>query len=510
MSLLGKFEAQSAAPSGVSAAICGVLARRGTDHALAFQGRWYTWKWLDRSREQLDDIFRRGRLAESASCALVVRNRPPHVAAMAAQLASGRPLQMVHSMQSATGIAADVENLRPAVVLSADDDLSPEVLSAASNCGAMVVRLSDDDAGAFALLEQSCTGRDTARTTVDRSVAVELLSSGTTGKPKRVALSWSAVESMVSDAHGAYAGTETRTAPLLIVHPLGNIAGISYLAPALAYGQRIVLLEKFEASEWADAVRTYRPVRSSIPPVALRLILEVGVPRSSLSSLEVVAVGGGKLAPVLQDEFEQTYGIPVLTAYGATEFGGVIANWTLPLYREFGRLKRGSVGRASGGVALRVAYPENIELAPVGNVGLLEVLVPRIGSEWMRTSDWASLDQDGFLYLHGRADAAINRGGFKIVPERVAEVLRSHPAVEDAAVVGLANARLGEVPVAAVEVKHDSVPPTEGELLQFVRNRVMKYEIPESILILPRLPRNGAMKVSEPDIRKLFDNYVCK
>jgi long-chain acyl-CoA synthetase len=500
----------SAGNKCLSDAITDMLAQRERENALAFGGRWFSWGWFGRSRDQLDEIFSRHGLNGSGSCALIARNRPPHVAAMISQLASHRPLRMIYSVQSAAGIASDLVDLSPDVVLLADEDRTPEVISAATTCGALLVPLTDGEAGAFLMSDSVSNRREPVGASVDPAMAVELLSSGTTGKPKRVPLSWETIESMVTNAHSAYAGTESRQSPLLMVHPLGNIAGIAYLAPAVAYGQRIVLLEKFEVRAWENAVRTHRPFRSSIPPVALRMILEEGVSRPSLESLGVIAVGGGKLDPALQDEFERVYGIPVLTAYGATEFGGVIANWTLPLYREFGRHKKGSAGRASQGVALRVVDSQSFVPLAAGEVGILEVSVPRIGSDWMRTSDLACVDQDGFLFLRGRADSAINRGGFKIIPERVADVLREHPAVKDAAVMGMPDPRLGEVPVAAVELHGVLASTTEDELLIFARSRLLKYEVPQSIRVLNRLPRNAAMKISEPDLRRILGGHSCK
>ena len=114
---------------------------------------------------------------------------------------------------------------------------------------------------------------------------------------------------------------------------------------------------------------------------------------------------------------------------------------------------------------------------PTGSQGILEAKIPLLGPEWVRTTDIASIDADDFITLHGRADGAINRGGFKILPETVRAVLVSHPAVRDACVVGVSDDRLGEVPFAAVE----SVPgtaPTEAELTDLVRESLPKHNVP--------------------------------
>jgi long-chain acyl-CoA synthetase len=136
---------------------------------------------------------------------------------------------------------------------------------------------------------------------------------------------------------------------------------------------------------------------------------------------------------------------------------------------------------------------------------VLEACVQRVSDDWIRTTDLASLDADGFLYLHGRADSAINRGGFKVLPEEVAHVLRQHAKVADAAVIGLADARLGQVPVAAVEPRQGTDAPTEDELEAYARSKLIAYQVPVRFLVLDTLPRNTSMKVSLPELRKMFE-----
>jgi len=411
---------------------------------------------------------------------------------------------MVYSMQSPERIAADIGALRTPIVLADESDWTHELRAALARLGAVGIALTDGTHGALAgIVDRGRLGRGPFAGPTP-GVGIELLSSGTTGPPKRTSLSWSAIELAVADAKLAYAGSEDRQAPALMVHPLGNIAGLAYIAPPVVYGQRIVLLEKFAAQEWAEAVRVYRPTRTALPPAALQMVLDAAIPRSALQSLSLLAVGGAKLDVELHSRFEATYGIPVLTAYGATEFGGVVANWTLPLYRQFGPAKRGSVGRPIGNVTLRIVDPDTATALPPGGIGLLEARVPRIGEHWIRTTDLACLDADGFLYLHGRADAAINRGGFKVLPEEVAAVLKGHPAVADAVVVGRPDTRLGEVPVAAVELRGDTAI-SAAELERFARSRLVSYQVPVEIRVLGALPRNASMKVSLAAVRTLFE-----
>jgi acyl-CoA synthetase (AMP-forming)/AMP-acid ligase II len=283
------------------------------------------------------------------------------------------------------------------------------------------------------------------------------------------------------------------------------VAGVTFVIPFLIAAHPLALLERFILAPWLDAVRRHRPARASLPPAVLRTLLDEHVTKDDLASFASIGVGGAALDPALQEQFEQRYGIPLLPGYGATEFCGVVANWTPDLHRQFSRTKRGSVGRPRPDVSLRIVDEAGCELSP-GITGVLEARVQRVGSDWIRTTDLASLDADGFLYLHGRADGAINRGGFKVLPDDVAHALRQHPKVADVAVIGIADARLGEVPVAAVEAREGCTAPTVEELEEYARGQLLAYQVPVHFFVLDALPRNASLKVSLPELRKLIQD----
>jgi len=224
--------------------------------------------------------------------------------------------------------------------------------------------------------------------------------------------------------------------------------------------------------------------------------------------VRAVLSGTAPLPEEVADEFEATYGIPILGVYGATEFTGAVAGWTIDLHRRYRSSKRGSVGRAFPGVDLRVVSEDGVAL-PAGAAGILEVRAPQVstnGSDWLRTTDRARLDGDRFLWILGRADDAILRGGFKIAPDDVRHVLESHPAVREAAVIGIDDRRLGQVPVAAVELVAGSTVPTEDELRAHVRACIEPYKVPTRIRVVERLPRSPSMKVSHVAVRALFES----
>ncbi len=153
---------------------------------------------------------------------------------------------------------------------------------------------------------------------------------------------------------------------------------------------------------------------------------------------------------------------------------------------------------------MRVVDPQTGEEVRAGTSGLLHAKVERVGPDWIRTTDIAHIDEDGFVYVTGRADNAIDRGGYSIPPGMVEDVLRLHPAVRDVAVVGLPDARLGEVPVAAVELAAGAAEPAEAELLEFARGHLLAYQVPVRVICVEELPRNASLKVMAPAVRELF------
>jgi acyl-coenzyme A synthetase/AMP-(fatty) acid ligase len=478
----------------ISTIVRTALDRGGDRNAIAFQDRWQSWRWVvDYGQKAL------ALTGASQRIGIVARNQPPHVAILAVGIAHELSTTMIHAAQSPLSLARQIRELRLDAVFASRDDWTSETLDAAQDCGTAAVSLEDTP------LLLTPSGQNFRRPNIepDADVAVTLLSSGTTGTPKHIPLSWSALDRMVAGTTAIYAGASQTVAPIVFAHPLGNIAGLAYILPAITQNQPIVLLEKFEALDWARSVRTYRPYRAAIPPVGIRMLLDQQITPEDLQSLALVAVGGGKLDPALHDAFEQRFGIPLLTAYGATEFGGVVASWSLDDYRKNGARKRGSAGKASGGAMLRVVDQDSKTPLGANQSGLLEVCTPRIGPDWITTTDIASVDSDGYLFIHGRADGAINRGGFKIVPEQVAAVLTQHPAVADAAVIGLKDERLGEVPVAAIELLEGG-STSEEDLRKWAKDHLMAYQVPVAVKIVEALPRNDSMKVSLDRVLALF------
>jgi acyl-coenzyme A synthetase/AMP-(fatty) acid ligase len=178
---------------------------------------------------------------------------------------------------------------------------------------------------------------------------------------------------------------------------------------------------------------------------------------------------------------------------------------TPELHARWGKAKLGSAGRPIAGARLRVVDPQTGDVLAPGQEGILEVIAPRIGPEWIRTSDLAVVDAEDFLFLRGRADGAILRGGFKLLPETIERALLLHPAVSAVAVVGLSDARLGQVPAAVVQFRRDVAEPAIEELERHLRGHVYATHVPVAWRVVEELPRTASFKVDRRAARDLFE-----
>jgi acyl-CoA synthetase (AMP-forming)/AMP-acid ligase II len=207
----------------------------------------------------------------------------------------------------------------------------------------------------------------------------------------------------------------------------------------------------------------------------------------------------------------ERYNLPVLQNYGATEFSGAVAGWGLKDFHTFWKDKLGSVGRFQPGVTGRVVNAETGEELPAGEEGVLEMKAAQFANrgEWLRTTDRAIIDADGFLFIKGRADLAIIRGGFKVHPDDLNKTYENHPAVREAVTVGIEDRRLGAVPKMVIILKIGATAPTEAELTAYGREHLMPYQVPVQFLIVDDVPRTPSMKPALPAVRELFETAAA-
>lgn len=477
-------------PHPLSQRIDDVLDLAPSARAIQFDGQWFTWG-------RIATLSRRIReLAGTARVGIMLRNSPAHVAALLGVLSGGGTVVVINPSRGDDRTRSDVAALALPMIVGLADDLA----TLAPATSATTVAIGDLDSGPE--VTPGARSDDAGRP----GVAVCMLTSGTTGPPKRVDLTYDMLARSVMgrEYENASRPTAPRHGVAIVNSPLVHVGGVFRVLLCLAEARPFVLLPKFDLRQWADAVREHKPAAVSLVPAALRMVLHSDLTREDLAGVRAVTSGTAPLSADDADAFTERFGIPVLTSYAATEFGGGVAGWTLADHERYWRDKRGSVGRANPGARLRVVDDDGVPLEP-GQQGLLEVIPAQMGesSQWMQTTDLARIDEDGFLWILGRADQAIIRGGFKVMPDDVRAALESHPAVRGAAVVGLPDARLGETPVALVELREDAAAGPD-ELTEYLGERLARYEIPTQIRITDAIPRTPSGKPDLTVVRSHF------
>jgi long-chain acyl-CoA synthetase len=462
---------------------------------IEFEGRWHSGTEVTGYAGAVDAALREAGVDERAPIGLVVRNRLPHAAAIAGSLAGGRRVSMIYSFQSPEAIARDIEQVRPAAVVADAQDWTEPVIVAADRCGIGGVAISPERPRVVTVARGA---------PASASPGLSILTSGTTGPPKRQAIGEAVLERTVFSVTGGLFASPTDP-PELSYWPFGGI-GVCQLIAGFATGKRIVLLERFSVQDWVRAVCTHRIPRAGVQPAVVRMLLDADVPPEDLASLQFLISASGPLDPQTRDEFEEHFGIPIRLAYGATEFAGSVCAWTPETVEEFGDAKRDSVGRPLPDTRVRIVDPDTGAEVPVGHRGVLEARIGVLSPDWIRTTDIATIDDDGFVTLHGRADGAITRGGFKILPETVRRVLLAHPGVRDACVVGVPDDRLGQVPFAAVESARGQPVPGSEELRDWVRAALPVHHVPVAVVAVDELPRTPSLKVRLPDVASLYES----
>lgn len=483
----------------LSQRIADVLELRPSAPAIEYDGRWLSWGRIADAARHMASVTAEHR--DNPAIGMLLRNRPGQVAAFLGVLLGGGTVVTINPSRGDERTRADIAALRLSLVVGEPEDLATLVTP-----GTPTMPIS----GCLAGPGESVGQHDAASAATQ--IAVRMLTSGTTGPPKRIDLGYDMLARSVMGPNPDQtpAPQELRRGVAIMNSPLVHIGGVFRVLQCVTEARSFVLLERFELNAWAQAVRTHRPRAVSLVPAALRTVLDSALTRADLDSIRAVTCGTAPLSADDADAFTEKYGIPVLTSYAATEFGGGVAGWTLADYQQHWATKRGSVGRANPGAQLRVVDDAGTPLG-ADQVGLLEVKPGQLGRSvpWMRTTDLARIDADGFLWIVGRADQAIIRGGFKVMPDDVRVALEGHPAVAGAAVIGRPDARLGETPVAMVQLR-DSRGTDPDALVQYLRTRLARYEIPTEIAIVGEIPRTPSGKADLSEIRRFFDESAAQ
>jgi acyl-coenzyme A synthetase/AMP-(fatty) acid ligase len=482
----------------INARVAHLVKEFGDEPAALYGGASYSWTYVGKIQRILEEAL--AGVDGARPAAIVLRQRPHCLAATMAMWASGRCVSFISPIQADQALAEDLRETTPAVVIADIDDWSrPSFSDACATSIGVKLRLSVTEPATVHYPHPSAVS---IGVTVPVDHAAIIATSGTTGPPKRYALTWDnlAPTRKVRDPSGGR-GVMINTLPLF------SIGGVLTMASTIFGGRPIALMDRFDVVEWASLIRDNQPRRAGAPPAVLRMVLDAEIPPEWFLSVTSLYTASAPLSPQLASEFEQVYKIPVIQGYGATEFLGGVTGWPGDLHEKWGVSKRGSVGRPLPGIKLRVVDSGSGEPLGYDEVGNLEVNSPYraqgVPEGWVLTNDLARIDADGFVWILGRSDDVIIRGGFKVSLPDVEDALLQHPSVRDVCVVGLPDERVGEVPAALVVVD-DSWSFAEDELIEVVRQQLPAYMAPAVVSRGDTMPLNSMMKKNRRLITSLL------
>lgn len=350
------------------------------------------------------------------------------------------------------------------------------------------------------------------------AIAILLFTSGTTGAPKAAVLRHRHLVSYIlgSVEFGA-AGEDEST---LVAVPPYHVAAMAAVLSSVYAGRRIVQLPHFDAAAWIALAARERITHAFVVPTMLaRIIDALAASPAPLPALRAIAYGGGKMPlPVIERALALWPHVDFTNAYGLTETSSTVALLGPDEHRAAfsspdpaARRRLASVGRPLPGVEVEVRDAEGAQVAG-GERGELFVRGEQVAGEylgrgsqltedgWFPTRDQGFVDAQGFLFLDGRLDDVIVRGGENLSPGEIEDVLREHPGVADCAVVGVPDEQWGEA-VAAVVVPRDGPVPGADELREWVRARLRSSRAPERIELRDALPYTETGKLLRRRVR---------
>jgi acyl-CoA synthetase (AMP-forming)/AMP-acid ligase II len=349
-------------------------------------------------------------------------------------------------------------------------------------------------------------------------IAVLLFTSGTTGEPKAAVLRHRHLVSYIIGSVEFLSAGEDE-AQLISVPPY-HIAGVSSILSSLYSGRRMVYMPGFDPEGWVQTVESERVTQAMVVPTMLGRILDcVDSTGCDLTSLRHLSYGGGRMpVETIERAMKVLPDVNFVNAYGLTETSSTVAVLTPEDHREAMasddpavRARLTSVGRPLPTVEVEIRDPDG-RAVPAGERGEVCVRGEQVAGEylgrsaltgdgWFQTRDAGWIDRDGFLYLDGRLDDVIVRGGENLSPGEIEDTLARHPAVAEAAVVGVPDPEWGEA-VAAAVVLEPGASATVEELQEWVRIRLRSTKAPKVVQFRAEMPYNETGKLLRRVIRQ--------
>jgi long-chain acyl-CoA synthetase len=483
------------------------VQRFGEYPALHFEGRELTNVEQQRAAARVANALRRLGVSPGDRVVVLLPNCPEVLQAYAGILKTGAVIVPIVFLLTPAEVLHILGDSVPKVVITA-----PELAGKVEGFTGHVILVGGDAPGARAWEDWLAREPDTFATVerADGDLAVILYTSGTTGRPKGVALSHDNLASNARSAASLYELDRERWT--LGVLPLSHSYGLVTMNAGAILGTRSVLLRWFNPEAVLEAIAGFRvQAMAGVPTMYVYLLNYPDAGGFDTSSMRSWGSGAAPLPLEIVEPFEKKFGGRLLEGYGLTEASPVVSTTRLSGVR-----KLGSVGQPIPGVEVAILDADDRALlvgetgeigvrgpnVMLGYYGLPEETARALENGWLHTGDVGRLDGDGFLYVVERKKDLIIRGGFNVYPREVEEVLYAHPAVAEAAVVGMRDPLMGEEVCAFVALK-DGAGADPAAIIGFCQSRLAKYKCPREVRVLPALPKNPVGKILRKELRAL-------
>jgi long-chain acyl-CoA synthetase len=456
--------------------------------------------FLDRNGIAYFDFLFGGSFIGAVSVAVNWRLAPAEMAAIIDD--SGAPILAIHAdyLPALAGMTSGLPSVRRIVVIGGD----------AADGG-------DPRAQSFEEWIEGAPTDDPGHVGEPDDVSMQLYTSGTTGLPKGVMLTNANLSTAISEAGVTfYIGEDTVS---LVAMPLFHIGGSGWALCAMSRGGRSIILRDVDPTLLLELIAAERITEMFVVPAVLMLLLATPMLKDTdLSSLRVIFYGASPISEDVLVKCMTTFGCAFCQVYGMTETTGAITALQFEDHDPDGP-RRGllrSAGKPHASVGLRVVDPDSGSDAELGAVGEVWTRSPynmagywrkpeetssTIDADgWLRTGDAGYFDADGYLYLHDRIKDMVVSGGENIYPAEVENVLLSHPAIVDAAVIGVPDAKWGET-VKAIVVLAPGATLDEADVVAHCRDVLAHYKCPTSVEPTDALPRNPSGKILKRELR---------